>query len=107
MSSVDKILNAVCAATIPTGFIASEKNEPLAVNRSISNSVKNTAVPITFTDVCAAATRFAFLLPPRQDISAVMQVPMFCPMIIGKAVDHVTAPVSENACKMPTDADDD
>ena len=77
ISSVDRTLNAVCAAAMPTGLIADEKNGPPTVMRSISNRVKNTAVPITFTDVCAAATRFAFLLPPMQDISAVMQVPMF------------------------------
>ena len=34
---------------------------------------------------CTIAARFAFLLAPKEDMIAVMQVPMFCPMMIGIA----------------------
>ena len=50
--------------------------------------------------------RFAFLLAPIDEIIAVTQVPIFCPIIIGIAVLYPTAPVTHNACKIPTDAEE-
>jgi hypothetical protein len=39
-------------------------------------------------------------------MSAVAQVPIFCPSIIGIALPYVIAPVVDNACKTPTEADE-
>ena len=41
------------------------------------------------------------------EISAVTHVPMFWPMIIGRAALYFTAPVTQSACKIPTEADED
>ena len=49
---------------------------------------------------------FAFLLAPTEDINAVTQVPIFCPMMIGSAVENWILPVAQSACKIPTDADE-
>lgn len=53
------------------------------------------------------ATRLAFRLTPIELISAVTQVPIFCPIITGIAIPYVMDPVSANACKMPTEAAED
>ena len=42
-----------------------------------------------------------------EEMSAVTQVPMFCPMMIGMAVLNGTTPVSASACRIPTEADED
>lgn len=52
---------------------------------TIVNTVSQTTVPITLNERCTIAARFAFLLAPKEDMIAVMQVPMFCPMMIGIA----------------------
>ena len=49
------------------------------------NTISQTTVPITLNERCTIAARFAFLLAPKEDMIAVMQVPMFCPMMIGIA----------------------
>ena len=38
--------------------------------------------------------------------TAVTQVPIFCPRIIGTAVPKDTAPVAQRACRIPTDAEE-
>ncbi|MPN08668.1 hypothetical protein SDC9_155953 [bioreactor metagenome] len=53
------------------------------------------------------AARLAFFVAPTQEISAVAQVPMFCPIIMGIALPYVTLPVTVSACKIPTEAEDD
>ncbi len=50
--------------------------------------------------------RRAFLLAPTAESSAVTQVPMFCPMMMGTALRSVMAPVADSACKMPTEAEE-
>ena len=40
------------------------------------------------------------------EISAVTQVPIFCPMMIGMAALKFTAPVAHNACRIPTEAEE-
>ena len=50
--------------------------------------------------------RFAFLFAPMQEIRAVAQVPMFCPIIIGIAEAKDIAPVTVRACRIPTEADE-
>ena len=52
------------------------------------------------------AARLAFLLAPIAEIILVMQVPIFCPIIIGIATAYGTAPDRQSACKIPTDADE-
>ena len=49
------------------------------------NPVSSTATPMTLNKRCTTAARFAFLLVPTEDKSAVTQVPMFCPMMMGMA----------------------
>ena len=55
---------------------------------------------------CTNAVRFAPLFAPIAEIIAVTQVPMFCPRRIGIAVPNVNPPVTESACKIPTDAEE-
>jgi len=64
----------------------------------------NTTVPMTLNKMCITATLLAFLFTPILEISAVAQVPIFCPMTIGMAIPHVMPPVSDRACSMPMDA---
>ena len=52
------------------------------------------------------AARFAFLLAPTAASSAVMQVPIFCPRMMGIATPQVTDPVTESACSTPTEAEE-
>lgn len=52
---------------------------------TMQNTVSSTATPITLNIRCTTAARLAFLLVPTQEISAVTQVPMFWPMIMGTA----------------------
>ncbi len=52
------------------------------------------------------AVRFAFLEAPMQESNAVMQVPIFWPRMIGIAMLYVIPPVSESACRMPTEAEE-
>ncbi len=49
------------------------------------NSPSQTAVPITLKDRWTIAARLAFLFAPMEEIRAVTQVPIFCPMIMGMA----------------------
>ena len=42
-----------------------------------------------------------------QESRDVMQVPIFCPMMIGRAAPTVTLPVVASACRIPTDAEED
>ena len=54
------------------------------------------------------AVRRAFLFAPAEDSSAVTQVPMFWPMMMGMAAAQDTAPVEvDSACRMPTEAEED
>lgn len=52
------------------------------------------------------AVRLAFLFVPMQEMSAVTHVPMFCPITIGTALAKGTVPVSDSACKSPTEAEE-
>ena len=52
------------------------------------------------------AVRRAFLVAPTELIRAVTQVPMFWPMMMGRAAPVVTPPESASACRMPTLAEE-
>ena len=49
------------------------------------NTVSPTTVPMTLKDRWTSAARLAFLLVPTEERSAVTQVPMFWPMMMGIA----------------------
>ena len=57
----------------------------------------NTIVPIRLKYRWIIAALLAFLFAPIADRSAVTQVPMFCPMMIGNAELNGTAPVIQSA----------
>ena len=52
------------------------------------------------------AVRLAFRLAPMEERRAVMQVPMFCPMMRGMAVWKRTSPVELTAWRMPMEAEE-
>ena len=54
-------------------------------------------VPMILKYRCTSAVRFALRFPLRQDIMAVTQVPMFCPMMIGMTEPYVKPPVMDKA----------
>ena len=64
-------------------------------------------MPIILKYKWTKAARLAFFFAPIAEINAVIQVPIFCPMMIGSAVPKVTLPVAQSACKIPTDAEED
>ncbi len=66
----------------------------------------NKIVPIRLKYKWIMEARRAFLLAPMDEISAVTQVPIFCPMMMGTAVAKFTAPVAQSACRMPTEAEE-
>lgn len=51
-------------------------------------------------------TRFAFLFVPILASTTVIHFPTFMPITMGAAIEKVTAPVEEIACKRPTDAEE-
>ena len=55
--------------------------------------------PITLNNKWITAARFAVLLAPALDKSAVIQVPMFCPSVIKIAERQFTMPRIANVCK--------
>ena len=52
---------------------------------TIQNTVNRITTPMTLNIRCTTAARLAFLFVPTEEIMAVTQVPMFCPMIMGMA----------------------
>ena len=49
-------------------------------------TIRPRIVPIRLKLICITDTFLAFLLTPIEDKSAVTQVPIFCPMMIGIAI---------------------
>ena len=66
----------------------------------------NATVPITLKYRWTNAARRAFLLVPTEENSAVVQEPMFWPMIMGRTAPYGTVPVTESACRIPMDAEE-
>ena len=52
-----------------------------------------------------SAVLFPFLFVPMEDRSTGQAAPTPIPIVTGRAVAKLTAPVTDNACRMPTDAD--
>ena len=53
------------------------------------------------------AARLALSPLPTDASSTVTQVPIFCPIMMGTAVEKGTMPVEASACSIPTEAEDD
>ena len=82
------------------------------VRQVIRNGIKQSATANSLITRWAMATRFAFLFAPRLEITAVTQVPILKPSMIGIATlkgisvpERAAAPT--RTCKTPTDAEDD
>ena len=62
----------------------------LIVTDTMLNTESHIIVPIILKERCTTAARFAFLLVPKEESIAVIQVPIFCPIIIGMAAPYDT-----------------
>ena len=83
--AVQRMLKAECAMAIPAMVADSFSSAGAKMALTMQNTVSSTATPMTLNIRCTTAARLAFLLVPTQEISAVTQVPMFCPMMMGTA----------------------
>ena len=90
---------------IPTSDADSLSNAGANMAFIIQNTVSQTMVPITLNARWTIAALLAFLLVPTDESIAVIQVPMFCPIMIGIAAPYDTCPVTARACKIPTEAE--
>ena len=63
-------------------------------------------VPIRLNKRCNMEALFAFLPAPALDISAVTQVPIFCPSVMKIADRQLTIPFKASVCKIPTLTDE-
>ncbi len=52
-----------------------------------------------------SAVRFPFLFVPIEESSTGQEAPTPIPIVIGSAVAKLIVPVTESACKIPTEAD--
>ena len=84
-SAVQAILNSECAIAIPRYDADASKSAGFKIADIRLNTESQIIVPITLNDKCTIAARFAFLFVPKDERSAVTQVPIFCPIIIGTA----------------------
>ena len=84
-SAVQATLNAVCAIAMPYIVALSPSIAGAATARTMQNTASHTTVPMTLNDRWTIAARFALRLVPTEEISAVTQVPMFWPMMMGMA----------------------
>ena len=96
-NNVHNILNAECAAAIPKREIDSLKRSGLNIAFTAQKTASHTVVPITLKERWTRAARFAFLFAPTDEIIAVIQVPIFCPIIIGIAAPYEICPVTASA----------
>ena len=96
-SAVVAILNTLWTAAIPTGEMALLRKLNLKMRLRPEKSIRKTTVPIRLKRMWITDTRFAFLFTPILEIIAVTQVPMFCPIITGRAIPKVILPVRESA----------
>ena len=105
-NNVHKILNVVWTIAIPSWLAESLINGNCIIEFNKQNTASHTVVPIMLNDKWTIAVLFAFLFAPNDEIIAVTQVPIFCPIMIGIALPYVTAPVEANAWSIPTEADE-
>ena len=67
-------------------LIALSKPPILIKSLKMKYTIRPRIVPIRLKLICITDTFLAFLLTPIEDKSAVTQVPIFCPMMIGIAI---------------------
>ena len=72
----------------------------------IKKAVKKIIVPIILKDKWATATFLALEFTPILEIIAVIQIPIFCPIMIGKAAPQEISTFKAKAWSIPTDADE-
>ena len=89
---------------ISTGLMVLSSSTRFRNPYPMKYAAMKSTVPMTLNRICSTVTRFALRLTPILEISAVAQVPMFCPMMIGMAIPQVIWPVMARACSIPTDA---
>ncbi len=82
---VHSTLKTECATAIPGKDAGLSRNAGLKTTFMMQKTDSHTVVPITLNSRCTIAARFAFLFAPTEEIMAVTQVPIFCPIIIGTA----------------------
>ena len=104
-SATHKILNIVWTTAMLKAVAGVSRTAGSKPYFQIENSTSINIEQITLNIRWTKAVRFAFLFAPTDEISAVTQVPMFWPIMIGIAAPSETWPVTARACKMPTEAE--
>ncbi len=82
---VHRILNAEWATAMPVSDAGASSSAGRNRTESTLNTVSQTIVPMILKDKCTTAARFAFLFVPKEERMAVIQVPIFCPIMMGTA----------------------
>ena len=83
--AVQAMLKTEWAMAMPAMFGCSWRIAGSNAACTIQKTASITATPMTLNSKCTAAARLAFLLAPTEEIMAVTQVPIFCPMMMGIA----------------------
>ena len=104
-SFFEKGMRMIVVAMLNMEWNPATANELIAVSNpfifirylAIKYIIRPIIVPIRLKLICITDTFFAFLFTPIEDKSAVTQVPIFCPIIMGIAIPYVIEPVSESA----------
>ena len=68
--------------------------------------MSQSVVPITLNERWMSPAFFAVRFAPIPARITVIQVPMFCPRMIGTAEPKVISPVAESACRIPIEAEE-
>ena len=76
------MLNRVCTRPIWVWVILPEAHAGLPTEKYRMAPMEKMAVPMMLNSKCISPAVFALRLAPRPDSRAVMQVPMFWPIII-------------------------
>ena len=101
------MLNKVCKLAICADAFAGVQLSTSRINGVTRHNIVKIIVPITLKETWITVVLFAFLLVPTDANNAVIQVPMFIPNKTNAALCRFTTPLVANACKIPTDADED
>ena len=82
---MQSILNTECATAIPNIVAGCVSSAGAASSFTRLNTLSQTTVPMILNIRWTIAARRAFLFVPMEERMAVMQVPIFCPMMMGIA----------------------
>jgi len=83
--AVQRMLKTECAMAMPYMVAGSSSRAGESAAFTMQNAVSSTVTPITLNSRWTMAARRAFLFVPTDESSAVTQVPMFWPMMMGMA----------------------